>query len=119
VLRRTPSDHEQIGDRVLLQAAGLALLASISPTALLIAATFLGSAQPRLTAAYYLCGAVVMSLVMGIVILVVLRSADLSRRAEHTPRYGLRLGLGVLLLAAAVAVARRKARPSDQDSSPG
>jgi len=98
---------------VLLQAAGLALLASISPTALLIAATFLASARPRLTATYYLVGAVVMSLVMGIVILVVLRNAHLSHRSEHTPRYGLRLGLGVLLLGAAVAVARRGARPSD------
>ena len=105
--------HEPVSSRVLLQAAGLALLASISPTALLIAATFLASARPRLTATYYLVGAVVMSLVMGIVILVVLRNAHLSHRSEHTPRYGLRLGLGVLLLGAAVAVARRGARPSD------
>jgi hypothetical protein len=97
---------------MLLQAAGLALLASISPTALLMAATFLGSARPRLIAAYYLCGAVVMSLVMGVVILVVLRSADLSHPAEHTPRYGLRLGFGVLLLLAGYTVARRKARPN-------
>jgi hypothetical protein len=98
---------------VLLQAAGLALLASISPTALLIAATYLGSARPRLTAAYYLCGAVVMSLVMGAVILIILRSADLSHPAEHTPRYGLRLGLGVLVLVAGYTVARRQARLTD------
>jgi len=96
---------------VLIQAAGLALLASLSPTALLVAAVYLGSARPRLTAVIYLAGAVVMSLVMGIVLLLILRSANLSRPAEYTPRYVLRLGLGLLLLAAATWVARRPARP--------
>jgi hypothetical protein len=103
---------------VLLQAAGLALLASISPTALLVAATYLGSARPRLTAAFYLCGAVAMSLVMGVVILIVLRRADLSLPAEYDPRYGLRLALGILLLAAAATVARRGARPTDPGTKP-
>jgi Sap, sulfolipid-1-addressing protein len=98
---------------VLIQAAGLALLAALSPTALLIAAVYLGSARPRLTAAIYLAGAVVMSLAMGVILLVVLRSAHLNRAAEHTPRYGLRLGLGILLLAAAVVAARRKPKPPD------
>jgi hypothetical protein len=36
---------------VIEQAAGLALLAALSPTALLVAAVYLGSARPRLTAA--------------------------------------------------------------------
>ena len=100
---------------MLIQAAGLALLASLSPTALLVAAVYLGSARPRLTAMTYLTGAVVMSLVMGIVLLVVLRSANLSRPADYTPRYGLRLGLGILLVVAAIVVARRPARPPDPD----
>ncbi|HEY6275476.1 MAG TPA: GAP family protein [Streptosporangiaceae bacterium] len=99
---------------MLIQAAGLALLAGLSPTALLIAAVYLGSARPRLTATVYLAGAVIMSLAMGVVILLVLRSANLSRPAEHTPRYGLRLGLGILLLLAAAAViARHRRRPPD------
>jgi len=98
---------------VIVQAAGLALLAALSPTALLVAAMYLGSARPRLTAAVYLAGAVAVSVIMGVVILVVLRSADLNRPDHHTPRYGLRLGLGILLLAAAIVVARRKARPPD------
>ena len=37
---------------MLLQAAGLALLASLSPTALLIVAVYLGSDRPRLIAAF-------------------------------------------------------------------
>jgi hypothetical protein len=98
---------------VILQAAGLALLAALSPTALLVAAVYLGSARPRLVTGFYLTGALAMSLAMGVVILVVLRSADLNRPAQHEPRYGLRLGLGILLLVAAVVVARRKPRPPD------
>src|SRR5215475_1060859 len=85
---------------MLIQAAGLALLAALSPTALLVAAV-------------YLAGALLMSLVMGVILVAVLRSTSLQRPAEHTPRYGLRLALGILLLAAAVVVARRKPRPPD------
>jgi hypothetical protein len=54
-----------------------------------------------------------MSLAMAVVLLLVLRSVSLQRPAEHEPRYGLRLGLGILLLAAAVVVALRKPRPPD------
>jgi hypothetical protein len=103
---------------VLLQAAGLALLASLSPTALLIAALYLGSAQPRVTAMFYLSGAVAMSVVMGVALLAILRSADLSLSSEHTPRYGLRLGLGVLFVLAGVVVARRKPRAPDAAGVP-
>jgi len=98
---------------MIIQAAGLALLASLSPTALLVAAVYLGSARPKVTGAFYLAGAVAMSLIMGVVLLAVLRSTNLNRPAQHDPRYGLRLGLGILLLAAAVVVARRKPRPPD------
>jgi hypothetical protein len=100
---------------VIAEAAGLALLAAISPTALLVAAVYLGSARPRQSSLFYLAGAVVMSLVMGVVVLAVLRSANLNHPFEHAPRYGLRLGLGILLLAAGVAVALRKPRPPDPD----
>jgi hypothetical protein len=98
---------------VLAQAAGLALLSALSQTALLIAAIYLGSARPGLTSMFYLIGATAMSLVMGVVVLLVLRSIGLNHPDEHTPRYGLRLGLGVLLLAAAVFVAVRKPRQPD------
>jgi hypothetical protein len=71
---------------MLIQAAGLALLAALSPTALLIAAVYLGSARPRLVTAFYLAGAVLMSLVMGVILLEVLRTANLQRPADYTPR---------------------------------
>ena len=98
---------------MLIQAAGLALLAALSPTALLVAAVYLGSSRPRLTGVFYLAGALVMSLIMALVILAALRGANLQRSGEHTPRYGLRLGLGILLLAAGVLAARRTPRPPD------
>ena len=97
---------------MLLQAAGLALLASISPTALLIVAIYLGSAQPRVTAGFYLTGALTMSVIMGLVLLAALRSANLSLSTEHTPRYELRLGFGIALLVAGTVVAKRRPRPS-------
>jgi Sap, sulfolipid-1-addressing protein len=96
------------------QAAGLALLAALSPTALLVAAIYLGSARPRLTAAVYLAGAVLMSVVMGVVAVVVLRDIGLNRPAQHSPRDGLRLGLGVLLLAAGIVLELRKRPQPDQ-----
>ena len=98
---------------MILQAAGLALLAALSPTALLVGAVFLGSARPRLIGTLYLAGALVMSLVMGLVVIAVLRHIGLSHRSERTPRYGLRIGLGVLMLAAGAVLARRKPKPPD------
>jgi hypothetical protein len=98
---------------VIFQAAGLALLAALSPTALLIAAVYLGSARPRLTGLYYLAGAVIMSIVMAVVVLLVLRSVGLNHPREHDPRYGLRLGLGVLAFVAGLVVTLRRPKPPD------
>jgi hypothetical protein len=98
---------------VLAQAAGLALLSALSPTALLIAAVYLGSARPGLTSLFYLVGAVLMSIVMGVAVLFALRSVGLNHPDQHQARYGLRLGLGVLLLAAGAFVAIRKPRSRD------
>jgi hypothetical protein len=98
---------------VIEQAAGLALLSALSPTALLVAAAYLGSARPRQTGLFYLAGALTMSLIMGVVFLVVLRAAGLSLPGHRTPRYGLRLGLGLLLVAAGLVLAVRKPKQPD------
>lgn len=104
---------QKAAEPVLAQAAGLAFLAALSPTALLVGAIYLGSSRPRLTASFYLAGAILMSLAMGIIVLVALRSGHLERPGNRTPRYGLRLGLGALLLAAAAWLARRRRKPPD------
>jgi Sap, sulfolipid-1-addressing protein len=98
---------------MLAQAAGFAVLAALSPTAMLITATYLGSARPRFTALCYLAGAVFMSTIMAILVLVVLRSTQLQIPKHHRPRYELRLGLGLLILAVGAVVARHRPRPRD------
>ena len=98
---------------MIVEATGLALLAAMSPTALLVAAVYLGSARPRQTGLFYLAGAVLISAVMAVVVLLVLRSANLNHPHQHAPRDGLRLGLGILLLAAGIAIALRQPRPPD------
>jgi Sap, sulfolipid-1-addressing protein len=103
---------------VLAQAAGFALLAAISPTALLVLAVFLGSANPRKTALLYVAGAMLMTVAMAVTVLIVLRAAGLNQPREHDPRYGLRLGLGVLALVTAVVAARRR-RPAPDPDEPG
>jgi hypothetical protein len=85
----------------------------LSPTALLIAAVYLGSARPMRTAAFYLTGAFVMSLVTGVAILVVLRSVGLNHPAQNDPRFELRLALGIALVVIGLIVAKRKPRPPD------
>ncbi|HEY7430523.1 MAG TPA: GAP family protein [Streptosporangiaceae bacterium] len=98
---------------MIAQAAGLAVLAAISPTGLLIAAIYLGSARPRLTMACYLAGAVAMTVILALLVLFALHSGHLELNRNRTPRYGLRLGLGVLILATVAVLSRRKPKPPD------
>lgn len=95
---------------MLAQAAGLALFAAMSPTAILIGAVYLGSARPRQTVLCYLAGAVVVATIAGVVVLVALRAGHLELRSARTPRYGLRLGLGLAMLTAGAVVSRHKPR---------
>jgi hypothetical protein len=94
---------------------GFAVLAALSPTALLVLAVFLGSASPRRTALLYLAGALVMSSAMAVIAMVVLRAGHFELPSHHQARYGLRLGLGLLSLVIALVVVRRKPRPPDPD----
>jgi hypothetical protein len=103
---------------MLAQAAGYAVLGAISPAALLVAAILLGSANPRRAALFFLCGAVLVTVVVGIVLLLVLQGAGLNMPKQHEPRYGLRLGLGVVALGVSLVLARRKPRQHDPDKKP-
>jgi Sap, sulfolipid-1-addressing protein len=94
------------------QAAGLAALAALSPAALVLVAVYLGSARPGKHAGFFLAGALLMSIIMGVVVLAALRAGGLSVPSHQQPRYGLRLGLGVIALAAGAFFARRYRRPA-------
>jgi hypothetical protein len=93
---------------VLAEAAGFAVLASVSPTALLVMAVYLSTANPRTMALLYVTGAVIMTVATGIALLVVIRITGLNLPRGHDPRFGLRLGLGVLALGGAVFYTVRK-----------
>ena len=94
-------------------AAGFALLAALSPTAVLVGAVYLGSASPRRTTLVYLAGALTTTVIIGIVLLVALRAGGLSLPGNRTPRYGLRLALGVVALAGGLYMTRRTPKPPD------
>jgi threonine/homoserine/homoserine lactone efflux protein len=100
------------------QAVGFAFLAALSPTALVVATVFLASADPRRTSLYFLCGALAMTLVVGVIAFVALRAGGLQHPAEREPRYDLRLGLGVLALGASLVVLRRKPLPPKPGKRP-
>ncbi|HLH84591.1 MAG TPA: GAP family protein [Trebonia sp.] len=93
---------------MIAQAAGFAILAAISPTALLVMVMFLGSANPRATALAYVAGAMLMTVLMAVTVLLVLRGIGLNQPRQRDPRYGLRLGLGVVALATAIVMLRRR-----------
>lgn len=95
------------------EAAGLAVLAAMSPTAVLVSAVLLGTANPHRTVLIYLAGAIVMTAIFATVVFIALRAGHLQRPQERQPRYGLRLGLGVAMLLAGVYLRRHGPKPSD------
>lgn len=111
--------HEGGAGSVLGQAAGFAVLAALSPPALLAVAVYLSSANPRRSVLIYLAGAVTMTVILGIAILLAIRAGGLLQPSQRQPRYGLRLGLGVVALGAGIFLARRGPRPARPDKKPG
>jgi hypothetical protein len=92
---------------MLTDAAGLALLAALSPTAVLVSATFLRSPNPHRTVLIYLTGAIVMTVLMATIVFVVLHAGHVYKPRERQTRYGVRLGLGLLMLLAGGYLRRR------------
>jgi Sap, sulfolipid-1-addressing protein len=87
---------------MLIQAIGLALLAAISPTAAAVSAVFLSNAKPQRIVLIFLTGGIVMTAIMAAILFAVLQSGHLYQPAERQPRFGLRLGLGLVMLLAGV-----------------
>lgn len=89
------------------EAAGLALVAAISPTVMLMAMLYLGSRRPGQNTLWFLLGGIVIVTVVGVAALLAIRAGGLSLPSHHQTRYGLRLGLGLLAITAAVVIALR------------
>ena len=104
---------------MLLQAAGFAALSALSPAALAVAAAYLSSASPRKALLIYLAGAVSITVVLGIVLLLVIHAGGLNHPHQHQARYGLRLGLGLVALGAGLYIARRRPKPPRPGKKPG
>ena len=104
---------------MILEAAGFAVLSALTPAALLVAAMYLSSANPRRMLLIFLAGAVTMTVILGIVLLLVIHAGGLNHPHERQPRYGVRLGLGVIALAASLVISRRKPKPARPDKKPG
>lgn len=100
------------------QVAGLALVASISPPALLLAGLYLRSEQPGRMTLFFVIGGLFVVSVVGTVALILIRAGGLSHVGQHQTRYGLRLGLGVIALIAAFILYRREPRPKDPAKKP-
>jgi hypothetical protein len=98
---------------MLIEAVGLALLAALSPTAVLVSAVLLGSARPQRTVLIYLAGAIVMTAIMAAIVFVLLQSGHLYQPRERQPRYGLRLGLGLAMLLVGAYLKRRGPKRPD------
>jgi len=98
---------------MLIQAVGLALLAALSPTAVLVSAVFLASANPQRMVLIYLSGAVVMTAIMAAIVFAALQGGHLYQAAERQPRYGLRLGLGLAMLLVGAYLRRRGPKRPD------
>jgi Sap-like sulfolipid-1-addressing protein len=95
------------------QAAGLALAGACYPPALLIAGLYLTSERPGRTTVFFVLGGLIVVTVIGVGALILIRAGGLSHLGHHQPRYGLRLGLGVLALIAAAVIYRRKPQQPD------
>jgi hypothetical protein len=104
------------------EALALAFVASIYPPGLLATILYLLTPRPRATSLAYYGGALTCTLIGGVVVTVVLRSAGLSNSSAQAARYGLRLAIGVALLVAALIVRRRPqagpASPSRAEARP-
>src|ERR1700722_17489909 len=75
-------------------------------------AVFLGSANPRRTPLMYVAGALIMTVAMSVAVLLIQRATGLNQPRQHAPRYGLRLGLGVIALGVSLYLLRRKPPPA-------
>ena len=96
----------------------MALLSSLYPFGLVALVLLFGATRPRARSAVFLVGAAVCLLAVGFLFVFVLRGAGLTDGSNSTPRYGVRVGLGVVFLVAAWLLAHRPAKEKTGNGQP-
>ena len=88
----------------------LVFVSALNPAALVACAVYLGRERGIRLGNGLLAGGLIMSLLVGLVVLLLVRDTGLELPTNRTPRYGVRLGLGVLALLLAAFLPWLKAR---------
>jgi zinc transporter ZupT len=101
-----------------VEAIPLALISSVYPFGLAALLLLLQAPRPKPRSLVFLMGAAVCTLALGLLVVFVLRGAQLQESSNQSARYGLRLAIGVLLLVAAWVVAHRAPRPKEESDQP-
>lgn len=100
-----------------VQAIPLALAASLYPFGLAVLLLLAEAERYKGRVTVFLAGAAICTLAIGFALVFALHGAGLSQHSQQTPRYGLRLGIGVVFVAVAVILARRPPKPEKSGDS--
>jgi arginine exporter protein ArgO len=100
-----------------VQAIPLALTASLYPFGLAVLLLLAEAERYRGRMSVFLAGAAICTLAIGFAVVFALHGAGLGQQNQQSPRYGLRLGIGVAFVATAVILARRPPKPTKSGKS--
>jgi arginine exporter protein ArgO len=99
-----------------VQAVPLALAASLYPLGIAALLLLTEAARARSKVAVFLAGAVACTLPIGFLVVFALHGIGLDQDGKRSASYGLRLAIGVVLLVAALAIARWSPKPHNKPS---
>jgi arginine exporter protein ArgO len=99
------------------QAIPLALTASLYPFGLAVLLLLAEAERYKGRVMVFLAGAAICTLAIGFAVVFALHGAGLGQQGEQSPRYGLRIGIGVAFVAVAVILARRPPKPKKSGES--
>jgi hypothetical protein len=99
-----------------VQAIPLALAASLYPLGIAALLLLTEAVRARSKVAVFLAGAVACTLPIGFLVVFALHGIGLDQDSKRSASYGLRLAIGVVLLVAALVIARWSPRPHNKPS---
>ena len=99
-----------------VQAIPLALAASLYPLGIAALLLLTEAARARSKVAVFLAGAVACTLPIGFLVVFALHGIGLDQDSKRSASYGLRLAIGVVLLVAALVIARWSPKPHHKPS---